>query len=368
MKKHHWSGIALPMLVFLVPLVQESHARTWVVAQDGSGDFPTVRQACDAASSRDSILIRPGLYHDVDPGTYLDGKPLYIVGSGVEPDGVKLDLAITFHLCDSVLVENVSFVNRRPVLIFNETSGTVRNCAVRQCVAGQWFAAIGAYGGRQVRIEDCVFEGNRNTASTNPEYCDGGAIWGTDLTIRDCLFIDNDADHDGGAVVAYNATIENCVFINNSARTGAAVSLTGYLALRNNTFLANRVTGASGGTIMMNASIPSEMNHLIVAGTVGGAAIDCQDGVAFMCCDFWNNEGGDYSGWLCGILPSYGDIWADPLFCNPEVGDVRLGAGSPCLPGVHGGVECGLMGAKGLGCDLVPVLPMSWGKLKALYR
>lgn len=190
------------------------------------------------------------------------------------------------------------------------------------------------------------------------------------MTIRDCLFSDNVADGNGGALYLGDSTVENCVFIRNTARTGAALWIEHSMTVRNCTFLANTVTDVStpGGAVMMDGLPSSERSHLIVAGTVGGAAIDCPDAGEYGCCDFWNNEAGDYSGWLCGVLPSYGDISADPMFCNPAAGDVRLSAGSPCLPGAHGGVECGLMGAKGLGCDLVPVSAMTWGRFKVLYR
>lgn len=218
-------------------------------------------------------------------------------------------------------------------------------------------------------VEDTVFEGNQNTWGYHPEFCYGGAIAGYYMTIRNCLFVDNVAAADGGAVFLDASTIENCVFLRNAAPNGAAVVNSGDAAVRNCTLLSNRVTMPGGAALEMNGNPDAIRSHLIIAGTIGGAAVDCIDSGAYYCSDFWNNDGGDYVGWLCGILPSLGDFSQDPLFCDPETGDLGLREGSPCLPGSHGsGVPCGLVGAHGLGCNLVPVLPMTWGRLKALYR
>lgn len=59
-----------------------------------------------------------------------------------------------------------------------------------------------------------------------------------------------------------------------------------------------------------------------------------------------------------------GNICADPLFCDPENGDLRLQEDSPCGPGG----DCGLMGAWPIGCGGTPVTETTWGAVKALFR
>ncbi len=59
-----------------------------------------------------------------------------------------------------------------------------------------------------------------------------------------------------------------------------------------------------------------------------------------------------------------GNISADPLFCDPAAGDLRLQEGSPCAPGT----ECDLMGAWPVGCDVTPAAETTWGAIKALFR
>jgi len=67
----------LPILALLGPLLPPE---THVVADDGGGDFDSIQDAIDAASSGDVIVVHPGGYGSFD----LDGKGLAIVGTGVD--------------------------------------------------------------------------------------------------------------------------------------------------------------------------------------------------------------------------------------------------------------------------------------------
>ncbi len=66
MKRRCW----LVVFLLLVPAVLS--ARTWVVQQDGSGDFTDIQSAVDVASVGDSILIGPGRY---DTFHYFEPSP-----------------------------------------------------------------------------------------------------------------------------------------------------------------------------------------------------------------------------------------------------------------------------------------------------
>lgn len=91
------------------------------------------------------------------------------------------------------------------------------------------------------------------------------------------------------------------------------------------------------------------MENTIVAFSQGGAAIDCLETPALLCCDLYGNAGGDWVGNITGQYGINGNISEDPLFCARDSEDYILRSDSPCAPGVN--PECGLIGAWPVGCD-----------------
>ncbi len=163
------------LAVLLVPLLAGSVcvdvvARTWIVAQDGTGDVSSVAAACEAASAGDSVLIRPGAYreeaHDdpMDPGIAIWEKPLSILGDG--PAGsISLQMKFGFLDCDGVILSN---------LHMHDVTGAITIWGYMN------------YGGRYL-IQSCRFEGN------HARSYGGGAIlvMGAVVTIEDCVFKGN---------------------------------------------------------------------------------------------------------------------------------------------------------------------------------
>jgi hypothetical protein len=80
------------------------------------------------------------------------------------------------------------------------------------------------------------------------------------------------------------------------------------------------------------------------------------------CNVFWNNETADTHGFE--LDPT--DRIIDPLFCDPDSGDLTVSSESPCLPA--NSLGCGLIGALGQGCGVVSIAPQSWGSIKSMYR
>ena len=80
------------------------------------------------------------------------------------------------------------------------------------------------------------------------------------------------------------------------------------------------------------------------------------------CNVYWDNPQGHTDGFAMGPT----DRVVDPLFCDPESGDLYLMENSPCLPLFSKG--CGLIGALGQGCGTVSVVPETWAEIKARYR
>ena len=66
------------------------------------------------------------------------------------------------------------------------------------------------------------------------------------------------------------------------------------------------------------------------------------------CCDVYGNAGGDWVGVIAPYDGINGNLWLDPLFCDPSGDEFLLAADSPCLPGSN---SCGVLtGASGMGC------------------
>jgi hypothetical protein len=116
----------------------------------------------------------------------------------------------------------------------------------------------------------------------------------------------------------------------------------------------------------MSPPDPATIANTIIAFSTDGPGIEATSGdaVTLVCCDVYGNQGGDWIGALANQYGINGNISADPLFCDPEAGDLTLHEDSPCAPGV----ECGLMGAWPVACGSTPTVETTWGAIKALYR
>jgi hypothetical protein len=75
--------------------------------------------------------------------------------------------------------------------------------------------------------------------------------------------------------------------------------------------------------------------------------------------DFFETGSGDYE--------SGGNLFIDPLFCDPETGDFTIAYESPCSP-LNSPGECGLIGLFDPACHLSATKWTTWGRIKARYR
>ena len=348
----------------LVAVARPSPGRTWIVDLNGTGDFTSVAAACEAAAAGDSIVIKPGDYreeeHD-DPADlyiYVSGKPLSIIGDG--PHGsVSLQMKFGFSGCDGMLLDNVEVHDVALAIQIWSGSYAIRGSRFERNVGRP---TILSYDGSLV-IEDTVFRDNHCSQVEGR----GGAIWaGVDLAVRRCMFQRNEATYQGGAIFCMsNLVVEDCIFLENAARHGAAVAV-GDGVITRSTFYRNDCVGEIGGAIQVfGDQLGMIPDHCIIAETVG-AGIECPAVASALCCDQWMNQI-EPDPW-CGFDPDDGNFSADPLFCDPEGGDFGLLEGSPCLPGNHGGYDCGRIGAGAEYCGIIRTRDSTWGKLKMLWR
>ncbi|MDO5815689.1 MAG: hypothetical protein Q4Q18_08615, partial [Methanobrevibacter sp.] len=103
--------------------------------------------------------------------------------------------------------------------------------------------AINDYGYDNVasNIVNCIFKGN--VATTTDSDMGGGAICANDVSIRNSLFLENQAK-DGAAVFCLydQGNIDECVFINNTATVGGVVFWSTGGNITNSIFLNNDVS------------------------------------------------------------------------------------------------------------------------------
>jgi predicted outer membrane repeat protein len=361
-----YRSVVLPALLTLVLAASPARAETWTVAPDGSGDFPTIAAAIGAATNGDIIELADGIFTgDGNRNLVVYNRSLTIRSESGDPSACVIDpeggpgltrRAFSFQGTPSTfVVENVGF-----------TGGTALG------------AGTDSYGGAIIfrnsssptspTLIGCAFSGNE-AGSGAAMLC----LSGCSPSFTDCTFVGNVAEQKGGA--AYMTTdcfpvFERCIFRENSATSGGA------LYCGNNTsptftyctFYANSAT--TGSTAWCRWDPTPVFVNSILAFAPSGAAITAEYGAAsptLTCCNVYGNAEGDWVDCIAGLESANGNLSADPLLCEPELGDLFLQWGSPCLPAHSGG--CGTIGACGPGnCPSMAVDSASWGSVKGAYR
>ncbi|MBM3317448.1 MAG: hypothetical protein FJY75_06305 [Candidatus Eisenbacteria bacterium] len=266
------------MRVFLVVLAALAlglstwaRADTLHVFPDGTGDYPTIQAAVDAAGDGDTILLGDGVFRgDGNRDIVVYNKAVTIAsGSGdptravIDCSGSEADPHWGFEIDSSYpcIIEGI----------------TVKNGWKQTPQRGRWGGAV-FWRYSHVRLVNCVFAHNRADL--------GGAVGGGYGGIE----------------------IESCTFYGNGAREW-------------------------GGSIIQDDWGSTTLSHCIIAfGTGGGSARSLCGGVPMQCCNIYGNAGGDYD-FFPGQLGVNGNICADPLFCDPARLDLSIAADSPCAPG-----------------------------------
>lgn len=208
------SAIYCTLLLSAAPSV--TLATTYSVAPDGSGDFPTIQQAIDAAFAGDVIELTNGIFvgvgnRDID---FL-GKAITVRSASGDPSSCTIDCqasdlyprrAFLFHLGEgpASVLEGITITN-------GYVSGGVypENCGGGlQCLSAS------------PTISNCVFLGNTATGTDSYDGGFGGGLFSTDAspTLLDCTFDSNWAYKGGGARCNGSTSIRivRCDFIDNT--------------------------------------------------------------------------------------------------------------------------------------------------------
>ncbi|MBD3334394.1 MAG: hypothetical protein GF355_02660 [Candidatus Eisenbacteria bacterium] len=370
------SRLLLLCLVLAGALTASVQADTWHVFADGSGDAPTIQAAADSAAQGDTVLVHPGTYYE---SIYLYEKGV-ILKSQVGPEDTILDGSTTPDYV--VYFDSVANATIEGFTIMNGTGGGDRGIvingaglSIRDNILRESFTVSGGAGIQW--LGSGIIEGN--LFIDNEAEQGAGIYTGTSegpVTIRGNTFIGNRASYRGGALYSGcdETVVEENLFLANESPMGSGIYNDDPIGVvRNNTFYGNI---GSGGAITFRIISEADIERNIIAGTVGGYALECEPGDGFfptphfLCNAFWDNDMGTATGAGCvEVFYHPGNFEANPLFCDPETQDFRLSENSPCAPGNHPeGDPCGLIGAFDVGCEPVPVRARkSWGALKSLY-
>jgi predicted outer membrane repeat protein len=173
----------------------------------------------------------------------------------------------------------------------------VTGCTFESNRAEKRGGGMGSAGHAIVTVTGCIFARN--------EAGQGGAMSNEDEatpTVTNCVFDANVAGADGGAIYNYYSAprIANCTFTQNEAQGGGAVS-------------NDEATPRLANCILWDDK-PNEIDNGEKA-----AAPEAKRGAIITYSDVMGGYAGD------------ANIDADPLFADPETGDYRITAQSPCV-------------------------------------
>ena len=228
---------ALLTLIALLAATGRSHATTWLVHADGTGDAPTIPAAMDAASSGDTVLVSAGTYADLIQDAY----GLWV--------GVEMKNGVALISTDGASSTTIDVT---------DDSLFTRGISASACDGGTSIEGFTITGGDQY---------------------DGAAIWisGGAPIIRDNIMLNAYGGQAGSISIATGATptIESNVFDGSYACCGIGGAILGLSSdpiIRDNTFFECG-SAWNGGAIALQSS-GGEISNNVFEGcyaTDGGA-------------------------------------------------------------------------------------------------
>ncbi len=204
------------------------------------GQYPTIQQAVNAASSGDEILIAAGVYADPTHMAYppedstlcvvVMRSGITLTGAGVGLtfiDGDSTGRGIYLRQCQDVEIRHLTI--RRAfaqdhgaaIYCYDNSSPYIHDVEVTGNYDGGIAMTAGPHGGCHPRIENCVLTDNEAKA--------GGGLDvdpGCEPYVYQCQIVANRAPFAAGARLRGSATLRNCV-INNNYTTSATNVLGG---------------------------------------------------------------------------------------------------------------------------------------------
>jgi predicted outer membrane repeat protein len=218
-------------VLLLLTLPAVTPAATIHVSGSGGGDYATIQEGINAASTGDTVIVGPGTYTGPQNRELDTGGVDMVVMSQTGPENTIIDCgrlgrAFHIHLEESGETAVSGFTITRGlassgggILVYN-AGPVIENCVFRDNTATEG-GAIHARVDASPQIDGCTFEGN-----AADDY--GGAVYSYLATpyVSRCEFTANSAGISGGGVSLQTGTVArlyDCSFVGNWAGDGGGV-------------------------------------------------------------------------------------------------------------------------------------------------
>ncbi len=315
-----------------------------VVKPDGTGDYPTIQAALDAALENSIIVLTSGQF--TGPGNRdLDcqGKALWIRSLADDPDSCLI-------LCNGTAAS--------PHRGFRFHSGEGDETVVQGVTIADGYrdsdggGAIACLGDVRPLLLNCRFENNL-AAGGGAVYCEGASP-----TFEDCWFESNWAADHGGAIQlrsGSSVTLTRTTFdFHEAGDLGGTILVSGTSTVTLDRCTVHEGNADQGGGLYVDGNgSHAELTQTIVGFSGSGGAVVVESGGSahLSCCDLFGNAGGDWVGAIAGQYGVEGNIAEDPAYCDAAAGDFTLEETSPCAPFSPPNPACGQIGAWPVGCS-----------------
>ena len=298
--------------IYILLLLSLSYSATLLVPEE----YSTIQSAIDAASDGDSVLVSAGTYLE---NINFNGKNIVVIGEDRE----------------TTIIDGG---HNGSVVTFDSIEGTASALSNFTITGGNAYDGGGIYCSSSApTIKDNIITGN-----VSETYGGGISCNYSSPIIMNNTITSNSAIYGGGiSFDRYTSSVIKGNNINgNSAEEGGGIGCFTFSSptITNNTIAGNSASTNGGGIYCYYISSPSVTNTIIWDNT---APTDPNISVYFS--DPFFNYSDIEGGW-----EGDGNIDADPLFCDPENGDLTVQSDSPVLGAGQDGAD---MGAYGVGCE-----------------